>query len=434
MTLLRRGLRALGLAPFNDLQRAEAEIRTLRTEVDGGADPHRVDRTLTVDELERASAVMALGAEGVGAWAWDLQSGELFWSSYLEAMHGMEPGDFDGTFAMFASTVHPDDRPGVTDDVETAAESGRDLQNFYRYLRRDGSVGWLRGMGRVMRDGDDEPVAMVGLAIDESALVEQREELRAQRDRMAELMQERSTLRRMLDQILLPGPLANPPGLDVDAAYRAAGAEATGDFYDLFPTGQPGEWVLAVGDIAGHGPEAAVLTGSVRQSLHSASLLTSDPAAILAAANEVHRATSTDYRFATANVVVMREIDDAAMHVELATAGHPAALVRRRDGRIEPLVGAGPPLGVLESPEFEAVTTDLDRGEMLVVYTDGVIEAGVTTPAGDFGRDRVADWLSGLGGTVPLPGSAAGLLDLVERHDPSRRDDAACVVVRVTPR
>lgn len=385
---------------------------------------------ITHESLRRAYAEMAIDFAGVGTWWWDMARGSVVWSAEIEAMHGLEPGSFDGTFESFAATIHPEDRERVLDEIAAAVENGHDLRNLYRFLRADGSTGWLRGSARLVRTGDGDAVAMIGVAIDETDVVQQREELRRQRDQLAAALGERQTLAAMLLHTLRPSDLPSPDEFSVDAAYLAAGVEATGDFYDLFPTSNRGEWLLVIGDVAGHGPEAAVMTNSVRRSIHSAAVLASDPASVLTAANRVHLATAVDARFASVHAIQFRPHPDGTVDMVIATAGHPPAILVRADGTCETVSGAGPVLGVIASANFTTTKAVLSPGDRLVAYTDGVTEAGVTSAQGAFGEERVVGWAETLAGRNDIEGAADELLRMVAAHS-EVADDAACVVVAV---
>lgn len=395
------------------------------------SDPFVVHRGgIDQDTLRRAYAEMAVDFAGVGTWWWDMAASAVAWSAEIEAMHGLEPGSFDGTFESFAATIHPDDRERVLDEINLAVADGTDLRNLYRFVRSDGSVGWLRGSARLLRTPEGAPVGMIGVAIDETDVIHQREELRRQRDQLAAALGERQTLATMLLQTLRPADLPSPDEFAVDAAYLAAGVEATGDFYDLFPTSDRGEWLLVIGDVAGHGPEAAVLTNSVRRSIHSAAVLASDPASVLRAANRVHLATAVDARFASVHAILLRPEPDGSVEIVVASAGHPPVIVVRSGGACEAIAGSGPLLGVIDGAEYATNKTLLQSGDRLVAYTDGVTEAGATSRGDAFGEDRLLAWAETLAARADIDGAADELLRMVSGHA-EVTDDAACVVVAV---
>jgi PAS domain S-box-containing protein len=121
---------------------------------------------------------IALEAGGMGAWEWNIEQSKVTWSPQLEAIHGLPAGTFGGTFEDFQRDIHPEDRVRVFETIGAAVESGNDYRVEYRFVRPDGSIGWLEARGRLM----SAPRRMVGICQDigdrketEHALVSQAE-------------------------------------------------------------------------------------------------------------------------------------------------------------------------------------------------------------------------------------------------------------------
>jgi serine phosphatase RsbU (regulator of sigma subunit) len=138
-----------------------------------------------------------------------------------------------------------------------------------------------------------------------------------------------ATLARSLQQgLLLPPTLPAIPGLDAAAAYLPAGhgVEVVGDFYDLFPVG-PDAWVV-IGDVCGHGVEAAKLTAPARYTVRSqATEPGATPARVLTRLNDAMTAQEVD-RFLTAAIARIRPASGGWVGT-LSSAGHEPPLVRR---------------------------------------------------------------------------------------------------------
>jgi len=106
-------------------------------------------------DLERRTAELtehlrlALAAGDMGTWRWDEDSGSVLWDERKEAMFGLEPGTFDGSFEMWASSVHPDDRAEVLAVVEAAVSERSSYQIEHRIVLPDGTVRWIEGRGSV---------------------------------------------------------------------------------------------------------------------------------------------------------------------------------------------------------------------------------------------------------------------------------------------
>jgi hypothetical protein len=172
----------------------------------------------------------------------------------------------------------------------------------------------------------------------------------------------------------LPKSFPNIAGFELDSLYEPASSEMMvgGDWFDAFalPGGRLG---LSVGDISGHGAQAAAFMGSIRDSLRVAMYLESDLAKVIDAADTLIRSEDEDV-FATACVAV---VDPARRTLSCLTAGHPGPLCwSGRDQRVtDPFRMRGLPLGFgdLASPE-RPDTLNLNVGDFIVFFTDGVVE------------------------------------------------------------
>ena len=109
---------------------------------------------------------LALEAANMGAWSYDVQTGAVNWSPSLEAMHGIPPGTFGGTFDDYLKDIHPADRQRVTASVERAIEQKADHEIEYRIIRPDGTVRWVLGRGQVTVDEVGNPIRMSGVCMD----------------------------------------------------------------------------------------------------------------------------------------------------------------------------------------------------------------------------------------------------------------------------
>jgi len=109
---------------------------------------------------------MALESGRMGTWDWDLRQNRMTWSPGLEALHGLEPGTFPGTFEAFQADIHPLDRDRVVREILDALQTGREYRNEYRLIRPDGTVHWVEARGRVIRDRSGEPIHMMGICME----------------------------------------------------------------------------------------------------------------------------------------------------------------------------------------------------------------------------------------------------------------------------
>lgn len=204
-------------------------------------------------------------------------------------------------------------------------------------------------------------------------------ELLAQR-RRAEAERERArafadTLRRSLH----PPILSPPPGLDAADHYHTASSDDVGgDFYDLFPLSTD-IWGFFLGDVAGKGVEAAVVTGLTRYVLRSAAVSDDEPVQVLHNLNTVLRQQLGIAPHRLCTVVYGNLIKSGdGFDVDLASAGHLPPLLLADDGSayFADTLG-GQAVGMIQDPHFFTSTIHLNPGDTMVLYTDGLTEARV---------------------------------------------------------
>lgn len=157
-----------------------------------------------------------------------------------------------------------------------------------------------------------------------------------------------------------------------DAMYEAGQSEALvgGDWYDAFLL-VDGRVVVSIGDVSGSGLAAAVTMGLVRQSIRAAARIDSAPLAILDAADRTLRSDQPD-RIVTAFVGVF---DPFTSEFTYAGAGHPPPLLLGTDGSIVEFAASGAPLGLRRRTRSASAVVTLPAGAIVVLYTDGLIEA-----------------------------------------------------------
>ena len=236
-----------------------------------------------------------------------------------------------------------------------------------RYRPNDAEFAWVLS-GRV------------ALTLDNCGLFADLERAERTRARIAETLQHG----------LLPPPLPHLPGWSVAAMYRPAGAhnEVGGDFYDVFRLTEG--WMLVIGDVVGRGAAAAAITAMARYTLRTAAMLTDDPQVALAALNRTLLARP-DASLCTIAAVALGE--DLTVPLRIAVAGHPPPLLIDGDSVSETSAGGDPVLGAFPDAEWKIEEQPIDRGQHLVLFTDGVTEAAGA--AGRFGERRLREHLMG---------------------------------------
>jgi PAS domain S-box-containing protein len=247
----------------------------------------------------------------------------------------------------------------------------------------------------------------------------------------AKLYAERARVARTLQRSLLPDDLPMLPGVQLASVYRpvGVGSEAGGDFYDVFDSAS-GCW-LVVGDVCGKGTEAAAVTAIVRHSIRALAFEHSSPAKVLMAVNDVMRSHELSERFATAIVARLEHAANPSRAV-IACAGHPPPLLLDAGGHASSIEVEGMLLGVLAEPRLRDVELELARGDTLILYTDGLPDAGA--PRWALAPEELCSQLAGSTGLPPRV-----LLRRLEelaivRGRGHLRDDIAILAARLEPR
>jgi sigma-B regulation protein RsbU (phosphoserine phosphatase) len=176
-------------------------------------------------------------------------------------------------------------------------------------------------------------------------------------------------LARSIQQSLLPQRMPDVPGLRLDGAYLPMSAVA-GDFYEILPLAN-GRALVLVADVSGHGIPAALVASMVKVAVAAAADRHDTPGGILSAINR-SLTGKFERAYVTACCIV---IDSRQQKVMYAAAGHPPALLRRADGRVELLDKGGVILTLLPSVSYDTEEVSFDPGDRLLVYTDGLTEA-----------------------------------------------------------
>ena len=174
-----------------------------------------------------------------------------------------------------------------------------------------------------------------------------------------------------LQQALLdiPRPTA---GIQFGHLYRSATLEASvgGDFYDVFGAKSENVAVL-VGDVCGHGVEAARVATLVKDVIHAFTHQFRRPSVVLRNTNELLLEIQV-LGFVT---LFLGMLDPETGLFTYSSAGHPNALLRTREGDVEPLEAGSAPLGIFPKHSWKESHVQLQPEDLLLLYTDGVIEA-----------------------------------------------------------
>ncbi|WP_030172184.1 SpoIIE family protein phosphatase [Spirillospora albida] len=358
----------------------------------------------------------------IGGFEENLATGEIAWNDQLFELHGLAPGTPPPPLTALPARAHPDDEAELGRFLRAVLHHRRPASTAFRLCRPDGIVRHLRIVAEPEVDAAGHLLAVRGAYQDISAQHWTEVALSATRDQLAHSEQraaERNRLTLQLQRAIMPpsrGPIA-AGGLRVAVRYRPAEHEhlVGGDWYDAVPL-PSGRVLLGVGDVAGHGIDAATGMVVLRNALRGLATTGAGPAQLLGWLNLVANHL-TDHVTATA---LCGLYDPATRTLRWARAGHLApVLVRRGEAVALPLV-PGTLLGALDEGEYEEGSIVLEPGDVLLMFTDGLIER----------RDgSIEDALARLLRTAVEPsGDLEARLDHLLTHSNADTDDDTCIV------
>lgn len=411
----------LDLIPGNELERLAAVQRydVLDTPPDGAFD--RIT-ALAARLLKMPVAIVSI-----------VDTDRIWFKSH----HGLGVDQIDREPGLCASAILHDG-PWLVNDARVdprtlanplvAGEMGVGFYAGVPLTTHDGySLGTLCVLDLQPRQLTEDEVATLS---DLAALVMDELELRLSARRSvsleAQLRQSAEEIASTLQESLLPHHLPTIAGLDLAARYHVAyDDQVGGDFYDVIPTRQG--CAVVVGDAVGKGAKAAALTGTARWTLRRVAMTAWTPAEALGRLNAVLvQAHDDPERYVTVAVGEIRPSDGGGT-LTMALGGHPHPLLLRADGTVERVGQAGPLVGWQAEAEFEDVEVQLLPGDVLVMFTDGLVEA--MAGRGEVDDCAVQDLL------YPLAGATAD--EVADALDGALGwevgDDAAFLVIRAAP-
>jgi phosphoserine phosphatase RsbU/P len=312
----------------------------------------------------------------------------------VRAIRGLDPDIAKLRFRMgqgFVGGVAARRRPMVLEQVRDEdllpPLRGRGFESLMGVpLIVEGRVTGVMPLGSYTRRAfTPEEVRLTQLAADRMAVAIENARLFEREHRIAETLQ----------RSLLPNQVPSVAGLTVAARYLPARAEAQvgGDWYDVVELGSGG-LALSIGDVAGHGIEAAALMGQLRNALRGAALEGHDAGSAMTRVDRLLQ--SQRERPDTIATAVFARLNGDGSTLEIASAGHPPPLVVRPDGSTEYLDGVrSVPLGVPAPGGRGSSSCRIEPGSMLMLYTDGLVERRGASL--NEGLDRLARAAAGAG-------------------------------------
>ena len=359
----------------------------------------------------------------VGGFEENTATGDITWSRTAFAVCGLEPGDDPIPLGRLPEHAHGDDVPAIERFLRTVLEQRHAASVVFRMPRPDGVTRHLKLIAEPVPDTAGDLLRTVrGVFQDFSVQHWTEVALSATRDQLThteERAAEQNRLALDLQTAIMPaaGPAIETTGLRVAARYRPAEQDhlVGGDWYDavVLPSKRI---LLSVGDIAGHGIQAATGMVVLRNALRGLAATGAGPAQLLTWLNLVAYHLTDQI----SGTVACAVYDPETGLLRWARAGHPPPVLVRA-GRAKSLAMLGGALlGAFEESAFDEAEVRLCPGDRLLLYTDGLVER----------KDRPLDECIEHLLTV-ASGSAAPLEDWVDHvlsHGAATTIDDACVV------
>ena len=261
---------------------------------------------------------------------------------------------------------------------------------------------------------------------DLAAIVVDALELRLSARKLQETQSELSQLGEAFQLSALPPRLPAIAGLDLAGWYRpaAAGLLIGGDFYDAVDLGR-GTWALVLGDVCGHGTEAAVVMGAVIRQIKALAEVDRLPSQLLHDLNESLMKEQVPERLCTVCYMLLQP-GTGYLDLTVCCAGHPLPIVRRANGTLETACIEGTMLGAFHDPYLTDSRIRLEAGDSVLAYTDGVTEQNRNATLGEQN-------LKSAYSNCPRSG-AQDMLSYIEDQtmpETEAHDDRAMVLIRV---
>ncbi|WP_155059975.1 PP2C family protein-serine/threonine phosphatase [Streptomyces blattellae] len=418
-----RALYDLALHQLNDLDAHLAQLREGPPPVPKAPEP--VSTVRAVPPAPRRGSLLSR----VGSAEWNLLTDEATWSGELFQILGRDPAAPPLTLDELPSLVLDEDRPKLTAMVTDCLVDAMPIDGEFRVVRPDGDVRTVHMMGEPVLDTDGSTASMWAVLRDVSELRRSQRAVSETRDSLQRHRQHAQTEHRLaveLQEAVLPpwrGSLRLPhqgaESLDLAAHYLPSSTSALigGDWYDALQLAD-GDTLLSVGDLTGHGVAVTSGMAMLLGALRGMAMAGTEPGQLMSWLNQLLDATVQP---ALGSAVCCRYRPGTRTLV-WAQAGHPAPLLFRNGTGRSLDAPDGVLLGATSGAGYEQAEVPLDAGDLLVLYTDGLVP----------GRSR-EEAVHRLLDLAPRFGEARTAQDcvrtVVEELGEFEREDDACVLI-----
>ncbi|CUR59804.1 membrane hypothetical protein [metagenome] len=383
--------------------------------------------------------------------AFTITGGLLVWGLFEERLVDLAPLARSAVVESMADAVFVLDAFGRIVDVNPSAVALADRSRFELVGRRLRDLVDLSGLAEVGPDGlvlgdrggDDlrtfdvsqQPLHDVaGRTAGELVVLREMTDRVRDQEHLQQALEDRSRVAATLQASMVPTRLPEIPRCELASRYVPAGdgGEIGGDFLDVFALDDQ-TWAFVLGDVSGKGAEAAAVSAATRYTVRALAGPRSSPATTLREVNAVLQAQTESERHCTLVHGRLRppaagDAPGTPVRITLSLAGHHWPLVLRTTGKVEEVGMLGTALALFDDPELHDSDVELAPGEVLCVFTDGLLEA--RRGRDQFGSDRVAD-LMREHSDLSADDMAGVVLDAVRAfHGDELVDDLAMLVVR----
>ena len=277
-------------------------------------------------------------------------------------------------------------------------------------------------------DFDDDDMRLLAIIGAQSAQVIERARL-AKEEEDARQLREAILMAARMQESLLPAAPPVTPGYDIFGTTRAAW-EVGGDYFDYIKL-DDNRWGLALGDVSGKGPAAALLMANLQATLRGEALRDQDCATCITWCNRLLYRSTTPEKFATLFYCVL---DTREHRICYCNAGHEHPLLLTAAGEVRTLADIGGiPIGMIEDVSYDLGRAELAPGELLVIYSDGVTDMANSVDE-PFGTGALVATIRDHA-RAPAADIAAAVVAAVRRHAEGEPpfDDVTIMVVKRDP-
>jgi len=347
--------------------------------------------TLNIDEM--LNRVVAEGAKAIGleTAAIDMRENDYWVSKYLYGFPEEYIGTrFTGDQLKVSMQAVETGRPGVINDAYNDERVDREIMKEYSIRSFITVPLVIKGdvVGILLFINRSAPVRFTDAQVDFAAKLGASISLAIEN---ARLYAAERNIANTLQEALLTVP-AEVKGVSYGHLYRSATATAKvgGDFYDIFEL-EHGRVGIVVGDVSGKGLEAATLTSLAKNTIKAYAYEGNSPAEVITRTNDVVRKALTSAVFIT---VFFGILDISSGTLTYCSAGHPPGVLKRKSSKTELLITSSPVIGAFFSLKFIEDDVKMEKGDTLILYTDGVTEARCNGEF--FGEEKLVKFITSL--------------------------------------